>query len=72
MSGRRLNKKKSLAFLIREPHCLDMQIEQLATVGMSEAFNPADAPDETAWREAMEQPPKGWNEIEAGLDEATR
>jgi hypothetical protein len=49
-----------------------MQIEQLATVGMEETFNPADAPDENAWREAMEQAPKGWNEIEAGLDEATR
>ncbi len=28
---------------------MDSNIELLATVGMSEAFNPADAPDETAW-----------------------
>jgi hypothetical protein len=51
---------------------LNMQIERLTEIGMEETFNPADAPDETAWREAMEQAPKGWNEIEAGLDEATR
>jgi hypothetical protein len=49
-----------------------MQIERLTEIGLSEVFNPADAPDEKAWAEAMEQAPKGWNEIEAGLDEATR
>lgn len=36
-------------------------IECLATVGMGEVFNPADAPDEAAWRAAMEDAPKGWN-----------
>lgn len=49
-----------------------MQIERLAEIGMEEIFNPADAPDEAAWREVMETAPKGWNEIEAGMEEATR
>lgn len=47
-------------------------IESLATVGMGEVFNAADAPDETAWQEAMENAPKGWNQIEAGMEEITR
>jgi hypothetical protein len=49
-----------------------MQIEQLTKIGLSEAFNPADAPDEAAWQEAMEQAPGEWNNPVAGMDEATR
>ncbi len=51
---------------------MDSNIELLATVGMEETFNPADAPDEGAWREAMEQAPGEWNNPVAGMDEATR
>lgn len=47
-------------------------IEFLTNEGSNEKFNPADAPDEAAWREAMESAPKGWNEIEAGMEEVTR
>lgn len=47
-------------------------IDNLATVAMGEVFDPADAPDEAAWKEAMENAPKGWNKIEAGLEEITR
>jgi hypothetical protein len=64
--------EKTLARANKSPYCqrMDSNIELLATVGMSETFNPADAPDEGAWREAMNETHAPTERIQAALQAA--